>query len=82
MSSHVAQYLQRRTVVTVEAEQVEAERVEAEQIEAEQVEAEQVEAEQVEAEQVEAEQVEADCTSTAVRLRQGVMGGYDDSTRI
>jgi hypothetical protein len=30
MSSHVAQYLQRRTVVTVEAEQVEAERVEAE----------------------------------------------------
>jgi hypothetical protein len=77
MSLHVAQYLQRRTVVTVEAEQVEAE-----QVEAEQVEAEQVEAEQIEAEQVEAEQVEADCTSTAVRLRQGVMGGYDDSTRI
>jgi phosphoribosylaminoimidazole carboxylase (NCAIR synthetase) len=52
MSLHVAQYLQRRTVVTVEAEQVEA------------------------------EQVEADCASTAVRLRQGVMGEYDDSTRI
>jgi hypothetical protein len=62
MLLHVAQYLQRRTVVTVEAEQVEAERVEAEQIEA--------------------EQVEADCASTAVRLRQGVMGEYDDSTRI
>jgi hypothetical protein len=67
MLLHVAQYLQRRTVVTVEAEQVEAERVEAER---------------VEAEQIEAEQVEADCASTAVRLRQGVMGEYDDSTRI
>jgi hypothetical protein len=85
-SSHVAQYLQRRSVAReveqVEAERVEAERVEAERVEVERVEAERVEAERVEAERVEAERVEAERRSMTVRPRQGIKGGYDNVTRI
>jgi hypothetical protein len=55
---------------------------EVQKVEAERVEAERVEAERVEAKRVEAERVEADCASMAVRLRQGVIGGYDNATRI